>query len=391
MLKSVFIESMNQPITNWLNLNYVACKDSSIPRYVIYQHYCADFRKEGIEPLNTAMFGKVIKMAFPFIKSRRLGNRGNSKYHYFGVAPRNTPNKMHLSIEDSEAEREFAGSYHALHAKMMGLVLESDFAGAYNEMKDFWARFGNNFAISKHVGVACNCIEQDFFSKLVDMFSKKSRASVSEDCAAEIKQAARGLVLMLKNALPVVMTKFIQARVENYVKFVSALNSLANISSIVLFLQAEHKNRACIAEVVNAAGARMHIFRGSCSLSKSALMHADVLFLIAHYVSSPTLPHFLLSLDDLVLSSILKRERFSPEELSAQFVLFFLETAAVCGASSHMVCLLCSFFAEYFSLVSSNLVRGALFSEGETAIAPQEKAPVQRSFVSQIITQCKDA
>jgi hypothetical protein len=32
-----------------------------------------------------AGFGKVIRQLFPNLKTRRLGTRGNSKYHYYGI------------------------------------------------------------------------------------------------------------------------------------------------------------------------------------------------------------------------------------------------------------------------------------------------------------------
>jgi hypothetical protein len=35
--------------------------------------------------VNQASFGKLIRSVFPNLKTRRLGTRGNSKYHYYGI------------------------------------------------------------------------------------------------------------------------------------------------------------------------------------------------------------------------------------------------------------------------------------------------------------------
>ena len=37
-------------------------------------------------PLNPASFGKLVRIIFPGIQTRRLGIRGESKYHYVDLA-----------------------------------------------------------------------------------------------------------------------------------------------------------------------------------------------------------------------------------------------------------------------------------------------------------------
>lgn len=39
----------------------------------------------SLEPVNAASFGKLIRSIFPNLKTRRLGTRGHSKYHYYGI------------------------------------------------------------------------------------------------------------------------------------------------------------------------------------------------------------------------------------------------------------------------------------------------------------------
>ena len=40
--------------------------------------------------MNAASFGKLIRGVFPNLKTRRLGVRGQSKYHYNGIRVKNT-------------------------------------------------------------------------------------------------------------------------------------------------------------------------------------------------------------------------------------------------------------------------------------------------------------
>ena len=39
-----------------------------------------------MSPLNPASFGKLVRIIFPGIQTRRLGMRGESKYHYVDLS-----------------------------------------------------------------------------------------------------------------------------------------------------------------------------------------------------------------------------------------------------------------------------------------------------------------
>ena len=48
----------------------------------MYAHYASRCATERITVLNPASFGKLVRVLFPGLKTRRLGVRGESKYHY---------------------------------------------------------------------------------------------------------------------------------------------------------------------------------------------------------------------------------------------------------------------------------------------------------------------
>lgn len=57
----------------------------SLPKQEVYDEYRAFCQANRFEPLCVADFGKAMKHAFPCIKPRRLGQRGNSRYCYSGL------------------------------------------------------------------------------------------------------------------------------------------------------------------------------------------------------------------------------------------------------------------------------------------------------------------
>lgn len=71
--------SSSSQAAQWLRENFEYCSDSHIAREKIYQEYLDICASRGIDVLNSASFGKVIRMIFPHVATRRLGTRGNSK------------------------------------------------------------------------------------------------------------------------------------------------------------------------------------------------------------------------------------------------------------------------------------------------------------------------
>lgn len=69
----------------WLLNSCDLAPTAVIPRNRIYARYvqvCAD---NNLAPVSPASFGKLVKILYPNITTRRLGMRGQSKYHYCGI------------------------------------------------------------------------------------------------------------------------------------------------------------------------------------------------------------------------------------------------------------------------------------------------------------------
>ncbi|XP_063147055.1 DNA-binding protein RFX2 isoform X2 [Candoia aspera] len=78
--------SRSSPATlQWLLDNYETAEGVSLPRSSLYSHYLRHCQEHKLDPVNAASFGKLIRSVFMGLRTRRLGTRGNSKYHYYGI------------------------------------------------------------------------------------------------------------------------------------------------------------------------------------------------------------------------------------------------------------------------------------------------------------------
>ena len=74
------------PITvQWLVENFEPAEGCSLRRSTLYNYYLHHSSQQQIEPVNPASFGKLIRSVYLGLRTRRLGTRGNSKYHYYGI------------------------------------------------------------------------------------------------------------------------------------------------------------------------------------------------------------------------------------------------------------------------------------------------------------------
>ncbi|XP_031568489.1 transcription factor RFX4-like [Actinia tenebrosa] len=79
----------------WLGENYELKEGLCLPRCVMYTHYLDFCKKSKLGPSGPATFGKVIRQKFPKLTTRRLGTRGQSKYHYYGIRVKETSQYFH--------------------------------------------------------------------------------------------------------------------------------------------------------------------------------------------------------------------------------------------------------------------------------------------------------
>lgn len=126
---------------HWLQENYVSFEGISVARCALYSHYIQSCNILSIECVNPASFGKIIRSNFPALKTRRLGTRGNSKYHYYGIKPRNIDDPS-IKNQITFPERSEKGRRSAPHGKHAakgdrGGVSTENFAIFQSDLSDF--------------------------------------------------------------------------------------------------------------------------------------------------------------------------------------------------------------------------------------------------------------
>lgn len=89
----------------------------SVPRGRVYANYVSRCATERVTVLNPASFGKLVRVLFPGLKTRRLGVRGESKYHYVNFSlkddqPELTENQKSQPVQSFTDTPSFTASFN---------------------------------------------------------------------------------------------------------------------------------------------------------------------------------------------------------------------------------------------------------------------------------------
>nr|XP_039273372.1 DNA-binding protein RFX2-like isoform X2 [Styela clava] len=101
----------------WLMEHFENSEGVSLPRALMYHHYLLHCREQTLDPVNAASFGKLVRSVFMGLRTRRLGTRGNSKYHYYGIRIKASSPLNRLQEEVAYAAMRHPGN-HAKRAKV---------------------------------------------------------------------------------------------------------------------------------------------------------------------------------------------------------------------------------------------------------------------------------
>jgi regulatory factor X, other len=107
---------------------------SSVRRDRVFSRYTERCGSERVPTLNPASFGKLVRIIFPNVQTRRLGVRGESKYHYVDLS---------LVANDDE-DRLFASNQSLTRPSTAGGINQD--ADSIAEGKSFPSKAANNDA-----------------------------------------------------------------------------------------------------------------------------------------------------------------------------------------------------------------------------------------------------
>ncbi|PNF27136.1 hypothetical protein B7P43_G08557 [Cryptotermes secundus] len=72
-------------VDDWLKQNYEVAEGAVISRSAVQEHYLGYCKENKLYHITASLLGKRIRDIFPSVVAKRLGQRGNSKYHYCGI------------------------------------------------------------------------------------------------------------------------------------------------------------------------------------------------------------------------------------------------------------------------------------------------------------------
>ncbi|OZJ03497.1 hypothetical protein BZG36_04017 [Bifiguratus adelaidae] len=137
----------------WLNAAYVTGTSScpAIARSSVYSAYLQSCHQYGMQPVNNATLGKLIRIVFPHISTRRLGERKKSQYHYAGIVAREQASDNRQARKDKAVDTTTASTSadastiaKAPHRRRQQVVKRSATAGN----TQYKIRFGLQFPAS---------------------------------------------------------------------------------------------------------------------------------------------------------------------------------------------------------------------------------------------------
>ncbi|CAF1378281.1 unnamed protein product [Didymodactylos carnosus] len=109
----------------WLVDNFEPAEGCSLRRSILYSFYLQHCQEQKLEQVNPASFGKLIRSVFLGLRTRRLGTRGNSKYHYYGIRLKGSSTLNQYT--DKNGELMFKEQHHfgATNTKKRGVFSQS--------------------------------------------------------------------------------------------------------------------------------------------------------------------------------------------------------------------------------------------------------------------------
>ena len=140
-----FLESI---AFQWLEQMCVQATGESVARGLVYQQYVEFCNYHAVDFLHSSNFGKVVRSVYPAVTTRRLGNRGNSKYHYYGLTLKSQLDRLSNSIpqlrprvngsDEFVLNNEMILMVHKHYSDMFNLMALGEFEACLAILSPFW-------------------------------------------------------------------------------------------------------------------------------------------------------------------------------------------------------------------------------------------------------------
>uniref|UniRef100_A0A667G695 DNA-binding protein RFX6 n=1 Tax=Lynx canadensis TaxID=61383 RepID=A0A667G695_LYNCA len=250
-------KKQTQLTLQWLEENYIVCEGVCLPRCILYAHYLDFCRKEKLEPACAATFGKTIRQKFPLLTTRRLGTRGHSKYHYYGIGIKESSAYYH-SVYSGKGLTRFSGSklknevdtLIMMYKTHCQCILDNAINGNFEEIQHFLLHFWQG--MPDHllpllenpviIDIFCVC-DSILYKVLTDVLIPATMQEMPESLLADIRNFAKNWEQWVVSSLENLPEALTDKKIPIVRRFVSSLKRqtsflhLAQIARPALFDQ----------------------------------------------------------------------------------------------------------------------------------------------------------
>ncbi|KAF1739896.1 hypothetical protein MXB_3578 [Myxobolus squamalis] len=222
----------------WLTENFQRVdEECTIARSLMYGYYVHACFLRCDTPMNSAGLGKIIRNVFGNIKNRRLGARGDSRYHYLGIKIietsyiLNIPSKI---VNDIVLNKIKCGKNTC---KLSQKNIDCKNNESSNETNDIMNKL---FHYAMRPNESRNNYQDNYIEKCILNYSKKLFFSIIEKYLGNIKDNLSVEYLDKIVTLCNVMKKSIECSLINYSKYF--ITGMINILKKVIEIAEEYKS-----------------------------------------------------------------------------------------------------------------------------------------------------
>ncbi|XP_070566818.1 DNA-binding protein RFX6-like isoform X2 [Ptychodera flava] len=287
----------------WLAENYERAEGVCLPRCVLYTHYLDFCKKNKFTPSGAATFGKVIRQKFPKLTTRRLGTRGQSKYHYYGIGIKETsiyyhsvysgrgltrfsgtkvktegtsrkyslssktgtllpdfPDANNLILPDStpcEKVETFIMMYRTHCQRILDTVISANFDEVQNFLLHFWQGMPDHLIALLKCDVIVDVIglcDTILYKVLIDVLIPSTIQDLPDSLSAEIKAFAKRLPDWLESSLDDVPEHLKQKKlavVKTFIQSLKRQTSFVHLAQTARSVLLSHENVNQMAKDLN--------------------------------------------------------------------------------------------------------------------------------------------
>ncbi|XP_027478214.2 DNA-binding protein RFX8 isoform X3 [Zalophus californianus] len=263
---------LHSGIIQWLVDNFCICEGYSVPRCLMYEIYVESCGPNAQDQVNPATFGKLVRLVFPDLGTRRLGTRGSARYHYDGICIKKSSffyaQYCYLLGEKSYHSGDIIGfekstNYNSI-IQQEGIVEDL--------LTSFWKSLQQDTVMLMTLPDVCQlfkCYDVQLYKGIEDVLLHDFLEDVSIQYLKSVRLFSKKFKLWLLNALEGFPALVQISKLKEVTVFVKRLRRKTYLSNMAKTMRMVLKNNRRVS--VLKSDLHAIISRGTLDMSKKAL------------------------------------------------------------------------------------------------------------------------